>query len=258
MQWMPFSGQPIFPAPLPQSSLPHAAIARLAFHICIVIARPLAKLPSTLRIMDSSTETNPSAASQGTSKGRKVLWFSVIGLVALLGISLVVVQKARRSSVEKAVLGNFRQLGAALDQYYLEFPDHFFVTYGEIVGPGRYIKGQNSIQGEDYSVLFPMDRHRRNFFQTVRLSNGREVTDTYDKVEPPNPPDGVHIEAGPNREKYETTWRGGVRHGLFRAWRADGKLWSEATFKEGRVEGPCWLHLPDGSRIDELSQPRAP
>lgn len=156
-------------------------------------------------------------------------------------------------SREKAVLGNFRQLGAAVDQYYLEFSHRFFVAYGDIVGPGRYIKSQNRILGEDYSVLFPLDRHRRNFFQTVRLSNGLEVTDTYEKVEPPHPPDGVHSESGPGGEKYETTWRGGVRHGRFRAWRADGTLWSEANFVEGRVDGPCWLYLPDGSRIDELN-----
>ena len=51
--------------------------------------------------------------------------------------------------------------------------------------------------------------------------------------------------------KFEFTWRGGVRHGPMRAWRADGSLWCEAVFEEGRAVSAIHVTL-DGRRFDEL------
>lgn len=173
-------------------------------------------------------------------------------------LALAALERQKNTTLRKVVEGNFRQLGAALDQYYLEYPHRFFVAYDELVGPDRYIRSLNSVRGEDYRVLFPADRYRRRFQQAITLPNGLNVVDTYDRVAPPSPPDGVQAESDPNGEKFETTWRGGARHGRFRAWRADGSLWSEAEFVQGRIAGPCWLYLRDGSRFDELDPAQHP
>lgn len=173
-------------------------------------------------------------------------------------LAVVALEKQRNTTLRKVVEGNFRQLGAALDQYYLEYPHRFFVGYDELVGHDRYIKTVNSVRGEDYRGLFPADRYRRRFHQAITLPNGLNVVDTYDRVASPSPPDGVQVESDPDGEKFETTWRGGARHGRFRAWRADGSLWSEAEFAQGRIAGPCWLYLRDGSRFDELDPAQHP
>ncbi|MBK8856668.1 MAG: tetratricopeptide repeat protein [Opitutaceae bacterium] len=65
--------------------------------------------------------------------------------------------------------------------------------------------------------------------------------------------DGVHVYALEGGVRYEITFRGGLADGPFRAYRADGRLWVEASYVRGRVTGPAWHYLPDGSKFDELA-----
>lgn len=61
-------------------------------------------------------------------------------------------ERVRRTSMEKAILNNLRQLAAAADQYFLEEGVRT-VTFGQIVGPDKYIKKLQSVDGEDYQSL---------------------------------------------------------------------------------------------------------
>jgi hypothetical protein len=49
--------------------------------------------------------------------------------------------------------------------------------------------------------------------------------------------EGVHLTRPPAGGRFETTWRGGVPDGPFRATYADGKLWAEATYVRGVPSG---------------------
>lgn len=49
--------------------------------------------------------------------------------------------------------------------------------------------------------------------------------------------DGLHVTTRPQGRRFETTWRGGVPDGPFRAFYADGKLWAEATYVRGVPSG---------------------
>ena len=60
--------------------------------------------------------------------------------------------------VERAILNNLRQLAAAADQYYLE-NGKTSTTYDELVGPAKYVKTINSVDGENYRALQFSQRH---------------------------------------------------------------------------------------------------
>jgi hypothetical protein len=61
-------------------------------------------------------------------------------------------EKVRRTSMEKAILNNLRQLAAAADQFFLE-NGVAKVKLEQLVGPDKYIKKLNPVDGEDYSKL---------------------------------------------------------------------------------------------------------
>lgn len=63
--------------------------------------------------------------------------------------------------------------------------------------------------------------------------------------------DGVHTYQFPDGRRFEVTYRSGVPDGSFRAHHADGTLWGEATYRNGRVV-TAWLITRDGHRFDEL------
>ena len=58
----------------------------------------------------------------------------------------------KRSSMEKTILNNLRQLAAAADQFFLEHGVDK-VKFEQLVGPDKYIKQLTPIDGEDYSKL---------------------------------------------------------------------------------------------------------
>lgn len=75
---------------------------------------------------------------------------------------------------KKAILNNLRQLGAAADQYYLENGTSH-ATLADLVGPTRYVKALNPVDGEDYS--------------RIEFSQGKELTVTT--------PNGVTVSYAP-------------------------------------------------------------
>jgi type IV pilus assembly protein PilA len=90
------------------------------------------------------------------------------GLVAAMAIPAF--QKVRATSQQKAVLNNLRQLAAARDQYFLETGKDA-CTYEDLVGPDKYIRRLNSVDGEDYSELV----FRQGEGLRVTLKSGRTV-----------------------------------------------------------------------------------
>lgn len=54
--------------------------------------------------------------------------------------------------IKKRVLNNLRQLAAAADQFYLENGKNR-ATFDDLVGPTKYVKAVNPVDGEDYTAL---------------------------------------------------------------------------------------------------------
>jgi type IV pilus assembly protein PilA len=75
----------------------------------------------------------------------------IIGLLAAMAIPAF--QKVRASSQDKAVLNNMRQLGAAADQYFLEFGVSQ-ASLASLVGSSAYIKALNTVANETYPTSF--------------------------------------------------------------------------------------------------------
>jgi type IV pilus assembly protein PilA len=73
----------------------------------------------------------------------------IIGLLAAMAIPAF--QKVRASSQDKAVLNNMRQIGAAADQYFLEFGTST-VNLTSLVGSSYYIKALNTVANETYPL----------------------------------------------------------------------------------------------------------
>ena len=71
----------------------------------------------------------------------------IIGLLAAMAIPAF--QKVRSSSQDKAVLNNMRQLGAAADQYFLEFGTSG-AQLTSLVGSSAYVKALNTVANEYY------------------------------------------------------------------------------------------------------------
>ena len=186
---------------------------------------------------------------------RRILRFGW-GLMSLCVVTFFLVavpafQKVRHSSRTKTIQGNLRQLSAAEDQFTLENPNRIFILHDELIGPDRYLKQIYFVAGEDYRAMFP---HRTGALFTVTGPDKLRVS--YDSDVDPMAPsaDGLHIVKLKDGRRFETTWRGGVPDGPFHAYRADGSLWGEATYAQGRVVGPSWIHLPDGRKFDELTE----
>ncbi len=79
-------------------------------------------------------------------------------------------QKVRASSQQKTVLNNLRQLAAAADQYYLE-NGVSTATYDDLVGPNKYIRHLQSVDGEDYRTVVI----KQGEIMRVRLKDGRVI-----------------------------------------------------------------------------------
>jgi hypothetical protein len=174
-----------------------------------------------------------------------------LSVVAFILIAVPAYQTVRRSSRDKAIIGNLSQLSAAEDQYVLENGNRIFINYDELVGSNRYIHRLNEVEGEDYRAIFPHGALQP--FVVTGPDNLRVSYDPYSDATTPMT-DGVHISRLKDGRRFEITWHGGVPDGPFRAYRADGTLWGEATYVKGRLAGPSWLHLPDGRKFDELTE----
>ena len=76
---------------------------------------------------------------------------TIIGLLAAMAIPAF--QRIRRSSQDKAVFNNARQLSAAADQYYLE-SGVSTVQRTDLVGSSNYVKALNLVANETYPSNF--------------------------------------------------------------------------------------------------------
>jgi type IV pilus assembly protein PilA len=76
---------------------------------------------------------------------------AIIGLLA--SIAMPAYQKIIKSSQDKAVLNNARQLAAAADQYMME-TGKSTVLIDVLVGPTTYIKTLDTVANETYPAAF--------------------------------------------------------------------------------------------------------
>lgn len=183
----------------------------------------------------------------------------VVGVAVADGLAF---RSSARHSLHGGILGNLRQIAAAIDQTFRDNPSRLFLRYDEVIGPNVYMKAVNPISGEDYHVMFPVQRNAfadtddglgEPVVRKVVCSDGAEVS--YDEMgfHPAAMPDGVHKVVLKDGRRIETTFLHGVRDGPFRAYYADGKPWCTAEYAQGRVVGPVWFYAPNGRKFDELA-----
>jgi hypothetical protein len=218
---------------------------------------------------------------------RRFPWEAVAALVVvsgLLGWFLVPrYREMKAAAQEKVILDHVFKYLSGADQFFREHPGRLFVRHDELVGPGRPVPADFGPEaGEDYGVLFPLRRDlARLAVQTTvgrrliwfshddpdgkpwrdrvsqradgELTGVAEMIKAYHELLARESHDGVLVKLLPDGSRLETTYRGGVPHGPFKAFFPDGKSWGEANYENGRVAGPCWNYSRAGVRFDELS-----
>ncbi|MSU69894.1 MAG: prepilin-type N-terminal cleavage/methylation domain-containing protein [Opitutaceae bacterium] len=95
-------------------------------------------------------KTNPRSAP-GFTLVEIMIVVVIIGLLAAMAIPAF--QKVRSSSQDKTVLNNMRQLGAAADQYFLEFGSSA-ASIASLVGSSAFVKALNTVANEAYPSDF--------------------------------------------------------------------------------------------------------
>lgn len=183
---------------------------------------------------------------------RGSLWKGNLAAFATLILALGVVPFFRlsRHNKDQSVRGQMRQASANVGWFFNENPYRIFVTYDDLIGPGKFLRSLASIQGEDYRALFPIRRGSDWEEWSLILPGGRKI----DFGNQTNPfPDGVRKQRWPDGRRFETTYRHGRPDGPFRAYLPDGTLWGEATYEQGRLVGPAWLVTRDGRKFNELT-----
>jgi hypothetical protein len=208
---------------------------------------------------------------------------AVVIVLGLLGWFLVPrYLEMKRASQEKLIRDHvFVYLGAA-DQFFRENPTRLFVRQDEMVGPSHPLRQAFASEaGEDYGALFPIRRdhpelavktadgrrviwfiyddaegHPQRGLASIRangdLDGSPEERTTYRQLLARQKHDGPLVKQFPDGSRFETTYRGGYPHGLFKATYPDGKTWGEANYDNGRVTGPCWNYPRSGLRFDEM------
>lgn len=112
-----------------------------------------------------------------------------------------------------------RQASATADWFFNENPYRIFVTYDDLIGPGKFLRSLASIQGEDYRALFPIRRDSDWGKWSLILPGGRKI-DFGNQTKPF--PDGVRKQRWADGRRFETTYRNGRPNGPFRAFLPDG------------------------------------
>jgi type IV pilus assembly protein PilA len=90
---------------------------------------------------------SPNRRAQGFTLVEIMIVVVIIGLLAAMAIPAF--QKVRATSQDKAVMNNMRQIGAAADQYYLEFGAST-VILSSLVGSPSYIRAISTVANETY------------------------------------------------------------------------------------------------------------
>jgi type IV pilus assembly protein PilA len=75
----------------------------------------------------------------------------IIGLLAAMAIPAF--QRVRANSQDKTVMNNMRVLGAAADEYFMEYGT-YTVELTSLVGSSAYVKALNTVANEAYPVAF--------------------------------------------------------------------------------------------------------
>jgi type IV pilus assembly protein PilA len=75
----------------------------------------------------------------------------IIGLLAAMAIPAF--QKVRQASQDKTVLNNMRMLGAAADQFFLEYGMNT-AAITSLVGSSAYVKNINTVANESYPLFY--------------------------------------------------------------------------------------------------------
>lgn len=208
------------------------------------------------------TPNEPSPITAAPGLRRRWGWIAaLVGTLTIGAATLIAVRlsEVRRTSQDKAI--STYQIRTCVDQFFLEHPTRVFVTYDDLIGPGRALKGLNPVAGEDYHELFPVRADTE--LMSITMGDGRKNIMVFGAKEyvlafihqspegklngavaayqawfaAQDRSDGVHVTARPQGCRFETTWRGGVPDGPFRATYADGKLWAEATYVRGVPSG---------------------
>ena len=169
--------------------------------------------------------------------------------------------KIRHRSQDSAIATY--QIQAAVEQFFFENPQRVFVNYEDLIGPQRYMKAARAHGGEDYHELFPLRRDYDELITTMGDGRQNILFRYVGGIVKQNPRgeiavdesspkaveyhrsllaerrkrEGVQVVQEADRRRFETTWRGGVPDGPFRATYADGKLWAEATYVRGVPSG---------------------
>lgn len=75
----------------------------------------------------------------------------IIGLLAAMAIPAF--QKVRANSQDKTVLNNMRILGAAADEYFMEYGT-YTVDLTSLIGSSAYVRAINTVANESYPLVF--------------------------------------------------------------------------------------------------------
>ncbi|HUL54784.1 MAG TPA: prepilin-type N-terminal cleavage/methylation domain-containing protein [Opitutaceae bacterium] len=75
----------------------------------------------------------------------------IIGLLAAMAIPAF--QKVRANSQDKTVLNNMRVIGAAADEYFMEYGT-YTVEITSLVGSSAYIRAINTVANEAYPAVY--------------------------------------------------------------------------------------------------------
>ncbi len=190
----------------------------------------------------------------------------IVALLSAVAVAVTVsgyffTAKIRHRSQDSAIATY--QIQAAVEQFFFENPQRVFVNYEDVIGPQRYMKAARAHGGEDYHELFPLRRDYDELITTMGDGRQNIVFRYVGGIVKQNPRgeiavdrsspkaveyhrsllaerrkrEGVQVVQEADRRRFETTWRGGVPDGPFRATYADGKLWAEATYVRGVPSG---------------------
>lgn len=153
--------------PLTPTQTSGMAITSMILGIVSLIGGFLLLIPPILAVIFghlslSETKKNPGLGGRGMGIAGLVMGYlalipTLFFTLAFAAMSIPAFQKVRVASQEKAILNNTRMLAVAADQFYLE-TGKTVASYGDIVGPGKYVKVLRTIDREQYPIMFEHDK----------------------------------------------------------------------------------------------------
>lgn len=93
----------------------------------------------------------------------------IIGLLAAMAIPAF--QRVRASSQDKTILNNMRVLGAAADQYFMEYGVNT-CAINSLIGSSAYVKALNTVANESYPGVYT----QANAIVVTNIAGARTLT----------------------------------------------------------------------------------